>query len=198
MAVNREPILKRCRAYGISPAVLGYNKESNRNPNAGRNKKLSKYGEQLKEKQKLKFIYGVLERQFYNYYELAAKKSGMTGENLLVILESRLDNVVWRMGMASTRREARQLVTHGHFTLNGKKVNIPSLMVKVGDVVAVKESSRSSAKFKALAEALDVKSAPKWLDLDKTNLTVKVVNAPAREDLDYEIDEQQVVELYSK
>ena len=198
MAVNRDPILKRCRALGISPAVLGYDKESNRNPGGDTRKKLSKYGMQLKEKQKLKFIYGVLERQFYNYYELAAKKSGMTGENLLVILESRLDNVVWRMGMASTRREARQLVTHGHFTLNGKKVNIPSLMVKVGDVVAVKESSRSSAKFKALAEALDVKSAPKWLDLDKTNLTVKVVNAPAREDLDYEIDEQQVVELYSK
>jgi len=127
MAVNREPILKRCRAYGISPAVLGYNKESNRNPNAGRNKKLSKYGEQLKEKQKLKFIYGVLERQFYHYYELAAKEEGMTGENLLKILECRLDNVVWRMGIASTRREARQLVSHEHLELNGKKVNVPSI-----------------------------------------------------------------------
>ncbi|MBQ8416785.1 MAG: 30S ribosomal protein S4 [Clostridia bacterium] len=198
MAINRDPILKRCRALGISPAVLGYDKESHRNPKGDVRKKLSKYGVQLKEKQKLKFIYGVMEKQFYNYYEMAAKKAGMTGENLLVILESRLDNIVWRMGMASTRREARQLVTHGHFTLNGNKVDIPSLLVKTGDVVAVKEASRSSAKFKALAEALDTKSAPKWLDLDKTNLSVKVVNAPARDDIDYEVDEQQIVEFYSK
>ena len=198
MAINRDPILKRCRALGISPAVLGYDKESHRNPKGDVRKKLSKYGVQLKEKQKLKFIYGVMEKQFYNYYEMAAKKEGMTGENLLVILESRLDNIVWRMGMASTRREARQLVTHGHFTLNGNKVDIPSLLVKTGDVVAVKEASRSSAKFKALAEALDTKSAPKWLDLDKTNLSVKVVNAPARDDIDYEVDEQQIVEFYSK
>ena len=198
MAINRDPILKRCRALGISPAVLGYDKESHRNPKGDVRKKLSKYGVQLKEKQKLKFIYGVMEKQFYNYYEMAAKKAGMTGENLLVILESRLDNIVWRMGMASPRREARQLVTHGHFTLNGNKVDIPSLLVKTGDVVAVKEASRSSAKFKALAEALDTKSAPKWLDLDKTNLSVKVVNAPARDDIDYEVDEQQIVEFYSK
>ncbi len=198
MAVNHDPILKRCRTLGISPAVLGYDKESHRNPKGDQRKKLSKYGMQLKEKQKLKFIYGVMERQFYNYYELAAKKQGMTGENLLVILESRLDNIVWRMGMANTRREARQLVTHGHFTLNGSKANVPSLLVKVGDVVAVKEASRSSAKFKALAEALDTKSAPKWLELDKANLSVKVMAAPARDDIDYEVDEQQVVELYSK
>ena len=152
MAVNRDPILKRCRALGISPAVLGYNKESNRNPNAGRNKKLSKYGEQLKEKQKLKFIYGVLERQFYHYYELAAKEEGMTGENLLKILECRLDNVVWRMGIASTRREARQLVSHEHLELNGKKVNVPSIRLKVGDVISIRENFRSSERCKALAE----------------------------------------------
>ena len=198
MAVNHDPILKRCRALGISPAVLGYDKESHRNPKGDTRKKLSKYGTQLKEKQKLKFIYGVMEKQFYNYYEMAAKKQGMTGENLLVILESRLDNIVWRMGMANTRREARQLVTHAHFTINGKKVDVPSQLVKVGDVVAVKEASRSSAKFKALAEALDTKSAPKWLELDKANLSVKVIAAPARDDIDYEVDEQQVVELYSK
>ena len=198
MAVNREPILKRCRAYGISPAVLGYNKESNRNPNAGRNKKLSKYGEQLKEKQKLKFIYGVLERQFYHYYEMADKKEGITGENLLKLLECRLDNVVWRMGMASTRREARQLVTHGHFTVNGKKADIASMMVKVGDVVAVKENFRSSAQCKALAEALQGKITAKWLDVDKTALSAKVVAMPARDDIDFEVDEQLVVELYSK
>jgi small subunit ribosomal protein S4 len=198
MAVNHDPILKRCRTLGISPAVLGYDKESHRNPKGDQRKKLSKYGTQLKEKQKLKFIYGVMERQFYNYYELAAKKQGMTGENLLVILESRLDNIVWRMGMANTRREARQLVTHGHFTLNGNKANVPSQLVKIGDVVAVKEASRSNAKFKALAEALDTKTAPKWLELDKANLSVKVMAAPARDDIDYEVDEQQVVELYSK
>ena len=198
MAVNHDPILKRCRTLGISPAVLGYDKESHRNPHGDTRKKLSKYGMQLKEKQKLKFIYGVMERQFYNYYEMAAKKQGMTGENLLVILESRLDNIVWRMGMASTRRDARQLVTHGHFTLNGKKVDVPSQLVKLGDIVAVKEASRSSAKFKALAEALDTKTAPKWLELDKANLSVKVVSAPQRDDIDYEVDEQQVVELYSK
>ena len=198
MAVNHDPILKRCRALGISPAVLGYDKESHRNPKGDVRKKLSKYGTQLKEKQKLKFIYGVMEKQFYNYYEMAAKKQGMTGENLLVILESRLDNIVWRMGLANTRREARQLVTHAHFTLNGKKVDVPSQLVKLGDVVAVKEASRSTTKFKALAEALDTKTAPKWLELDKANLSVKVIAAPARDDIDYEVDEQQVVELYSK
>ena len=198
MAVNHDPILKRCRTLGISPAVLGYNKSSNRNPGSERGKKLSKYGTQLREKQKAKFIYGVLERQFYHYYELAAKKEGVTGENLLQILECRLDNVIWRMGMASTRREARQLVTHSHFTVNGKKANIPSMMVKVGDVVAVKENFRGSAKCKALAEALQTKTAPKWLDVDKTNLSAKVVALPAREDVDFDFNEQLIVELYSK
>ena len=198
MAVNREPILKRCRAYGISPAVLGYNKESNRNPNAGRNKKLSKYGEQLKEKQKLKFIYGVLERQLYHYYELAAKEEGMTGENLLKILECRLDNVVWRMGIASTRREARQLVSHEHFELNGKKVNVPSIRLKVGDVISIRENFRSSERCKALVEELQTKTAPKWLDVNKETLTAKVIALPTKEDLDYPVEEQNIVEFYSK
>ena len=198
MAVNHDPILKRCRALGISPAVLGYDKSSNRNPGSERGRKLSKYGTQLKEKQKLKFIYGVLERQFYHYYELAAKKEGVTGENLLQILECRLDNVVWRMGMASTRREARQLVTHSHFTVNGKKANIPSMMVKVGDVVAVKENFRDSVQCKNLAEALQTKNTAKWLDVDKNGLVAKVVAMPARDDIDFEVDEQLIVELYSK
>ena len=198
MAVNHDPILKRCRTLGISPAVLGYNKSSNRNPGSERGKKLSKYGTQLREKQKVKFIYGVLERQFYHYYELAAKKEGVTGENLLQILECRLDNVIWRMGMASTRREARQLVTHSHFTVNGKKANIPSMMVKVGDVIAVKENFRDSVQCKNLAEALQTKNVAKWLDVDKNNLVAKVVALPARDDIDFEIDEQLIVELYSK
>ena len=198
MAVNHDPILKRCRTLGISPAVLGYDKSSNRNPGSERGRKLSKYGTQLKEKQKLKFIYGVLERQFYHYYELAAKKEGVTGENLLQILECRLDNVIWRMGMASTRREARQLVTHSHFTVNGKKANIPSMMVKVGDVVAVKENFRDSVQCKNLAEALQTKNTAKWLDVDKTGLVAKVVAMPARDDIDFDVDEQLIVELYSK
>ena len=198
MAVNHDPILKKCRALGISPAVLGYDKSSNRNPGADKRKKVSKYGTQLKEKQKVKFIYGVLENQFRHYYEMAAKKEGITGENLLQILESRLDNIVWRMGLANTRREARQLVTHAHFTVNGQKVDIPSYLVKPGDVVALKESSRSSEKFKALAEALDTKIVPKWLDLDKAALSAKVVAHSTREDIDYEVEEQQIVELYSK
>ena len=198
MAVNHDPILKKCRALGISPAVLGYDKSSNRNPGADKRKKVSKYGTQLKEKQKVKFIYGVLENQFRHYYEMAAKKEGISGENLLQILESRLDNVVWRMGLANTRREARQLVTHAHFTVNGQKVDIPSYLVKPGDVVALKESSRSSEKFKALAEALDTKIVPKWLDLDKAALSAKVVAHSTREDIDYEVEEQQIVELYSK
>ncbi|MBP5236465.1 MAG: 30S ribosomal protein S4 [Clostridia bacterium] len=198
MAVNHDPILKRCRALGISPTVLGYDKSSNRNPGADRRRKISKYGTQLKEKQKVKFIYGVLEIQFYNYYEMATKKEGITGENLLKILESRLDNVVWRMGLASTRREARQLVNHAHFTVNGKKVNIPSFLVKPGDVVAVKEKSRSSEKFKALAESLDTRIIPKWLDMNKETLSAKVISLASRDEIDYEVDEQLIVELYSK
>ena len=161
-------------------------------------KKIEEYGKQLREKQKARRYYGVLEGQFKHYYELAEKKEGITGTNLLIILESRLDNVVYRMGLAESHKEARQLVLHAHFTLNGKKVNVPSILVKPGDVVAVKETSRASAKFKALAEALESKTAPKWLDVDKTALSGKVVSYPAREDIDFDFNEQLIVELYSK
>jgi len=161
-------------------------------------KKMGEYGIQLREKQATRRYYGVLEKQFKNYYEEADRKEGMTGENLLILLERRLDNVVYRMGLAESHKEARQLVLHAHFTVNGKKVNVPSILVKPGDVVAVKESSRDSAKFKALAEALESKTAPKWLDVDKAALSGKVVSFPAREDIDFEFNEQLIVELYSK
>ena len=161
-------------------------------------KKMGEYGVQLREKQTTRRYYGVLEKQFKNYYEEAARKEGMTGENLLILLERRLDNTVYRMGLAESHKEARQLVLHAHFTLNGKKVNIPSLLVKPGDVISVKESSRSSEKFKALAESLESKTAPKWLDLNKADLSAKVVAFPAREDIDFEFNEQLIVELYSK
>ena len=161
-------------------------------------KKMGEYGVQLREKQATRRYYGVLEKQFRNYYDEAARKEGMTGENLLILLERRLDNVVFRMGLAESHRDARQLVLHAHFTLNGKKVNIPSILVKPGDVIAVKESSRDSAKIKGLAEALESKTAPKWLDVDKTNLQAKVVSFPAREDIDFDFNEQLIVELYSK
>ena len=162
------------------------------------NKKQREYGMQLREKQKTRRYYGVLEKQFKNYFAEADRKEGMTGENLLKLIERRLDNVVYRMGMAESRKEARQLVLHEHFTLNGKKVNIPSIIVSAGDVVAVRENFRGSAKCKSLAEALQTKNAPKWLDVDKTNLTAKVVALPAREDVDFEINEQHIVEFYSK
>ena len=161
-------------------------------------KKVEEYGKQLREKQKARRYYGVLEGQFKHYYELAEKKEGITGTNLLIILESRLDNVVYRMGMAASRKEARQLVLHAHFTLNGKKVTIPSLLVKPGDVVAVKESSRSSVKIKELIEGMQSAITPKWLDVDKTALSAKVLTLPAREDIDFEFEEQLIVELYSK
>ncbi|MBR3965336.1 MAG: 30S ribosomal protein S4 [Clostridia bacterium] len=198
MAVNHEPIVKRCRALGIDPAVLGYEKKSNRNPGADKRKKTSDYGLQLKEKQKLKFIYGVLETQFANYYDMAAKQEGMTGENLLRLLERRLDNVIFRMGMAKTRKEARQLVRHNHFLVNGKKVNIPSILVRVGDTVTVAETSKDSEKFKALAEIMNSRISPKWLEVDKQNATAKVVALPQRDDIEYPVEEQLVVELYSK
>ena len=161
-------------------------------------KKMREYGMQLREKQTTKRYYGVLEKQFRNYYDEAARKEGMTGENLLVLLERRLDNVAYRMGMAECRRDARQLVRHGHFTVNGKKVNIPSILVKAGDVISVKEGSRESAKIKALVEAMEGKIKPKWLDVDTANLSAKVVNLPAREDIDFDFEEQLIVELYSK
>ena len=161
-------------------------------------KKVEEYGKQLREKQKARRYYGVLEGQFKHYYELAEKKEGITGTNLLIILESRLDNVVYRMGMAASRKEARQLVLHAHFTLNGKKVTIPSLLVKPGDVVAVKESSRSSVKIKELIDGMQSAITPKWLDVDKNALSAKVLTLPAREDIDFEFEEQLIVELYSK
>ena len=161
-------------------------------------KKLREYGMQLREKEKTKRYYGVLERQFVNYFEEADRAKGMTGENLICLLERRLDNTVYRMGMGASRKEARQLILHGHFQLNGKNVNIPSLIVKAGDVISVKEASRKSVKIKDLAESLSTKSAPKWLDVDKNGLSVKVATLPAREDVDFEFNEQLIVELYSK
>ena len=161
-------------------------------------KKLKEYGMQMREKQTTKRYYGVLEKQFRNYYEEAARKEGMTGANLLILLERRLDNVVYRMGMGECRRDARQLVMHGHFTVNGKKVDIPSYIVKPGDVIAVKETSRSSEKFKGLAESEGGATVPKWLDADRKNFTAKVLAMPTREDIDFEFNEQLIVELYSK
>ena len=162
------------------------------------NKKMREYGLQMREKQKTRRYYGVLEKQFVNYYEEAARKEGMTGENLICLLERRLDNVVYRMGFASSHKEARQLVLHGHFTLNGKKANIPSLIVKAGDEIAVKEASRDSVKFKALAESAATTTAPKWLEVKADAMTAKVVTLPAREDVDFDFNEQLIVELYSK
>ena len=198
MAKNMQPIAKRCKALGISPAVMGYaKKETNRNPGGQMRKKKSEYGIQLNEKQKVKFIYGILEKQFHDYYEAAAAAPGKTGDNLLITVERRLDNVVYRMGFAMTRRQARQLVTHAHFTVNGKKVNIPSYLVKVGDVVELKEGSRSLDKFKGSLEANASRVVPKWLEMDKNNVA-KVIAEPAREDIDLPIEEHLIVELYSK
>ncbi len=198
MAVSREPILKRCKALGISPMVMGIAKETKRDPNANKRKKVSEYGTQLKEKQKLKFIYGVLEKQFYHYFEIAQKMEGQAGTNLITILESRLDNAVFRMGLAMTRREARQLVTHGHYLVNGKRVDIPSYRLKVGDVISLKENSKKSAKFKQIIEATAGRTTPTWLEVNKDNQTAKVIRMPVKEDLDYEIEEHLIVELYSK
>ncbi len=201
MAVNRDPILKKCRSLDISPIVLGYseNKKSKRFQKDGaRRKKVSEYGMQLKEKQKLKFIYGVLEKQFYHYYELAIKEEGIAGENLIKILESRLDNVVFRMGLAITRREARQLVTHGHFCVNGKKVDIPSYRVKEGDVVSLCEKSKKSKKFEQIEEVAGGRLTPMWLDVNKEKKQAKVTRQFQRDDLDFEIAEHLIIELYSK
>ncbi len=195
MAKNRQPVLKRCRTLGIEPTCMGIDKSSNRNPRQGRRKQ-SEYALQLNEKQKVKFIYGVLEKQFHHYYELATKKEGITGEMLLQILESRLDNIVFRLGLANTRREARQIVNHGHILVNGSKVNIPSYLVKPGDVISVKE--KSMPRIKEIAEANARRIVPKWLSMDKENLTANVVSLAAREDIDYEVNETLIVELYSK
>ena len=198
MAKNRQPIAKRCRALGISPAVMGYSgKKSFRNPNGNSRRKKSEYSLQLTEKQKVKFIYGIMEKQFRAYYEKAEKAQGKTGSVLLTLIEHRLDNVVFRLGLASTRREARQLVNHAHFTVNGKKVNIPSYLVRVGDVIEVKETSRSSNRFKAIAENNSA-VVPKWLEKASDNLGGKVIAEPEREDIDFPVEEHLIVELYSK
>ena len=198
MAKNMQPVLKRCRTLGVSPAVMGYSRTSNKNPGGQRRAKKSEYAMQLTEKQKVKFVYGMQERQFRSYYEKASRAEGNTGEVLLSMLERRLDNVVYRLGYASTRREARQLVNHGHFTVNGKRVNIPSFLVKVGDLVAVCEASVSKPRFKKMKEDDAFVAAPKWLDRDKNTLQGKVVAIPTKEDIDFEIAEHLIVELYSK
>ena len=198
MAKNSQPIAKRCRALGISPAVMGYSKKSsNRNPGGKMRRKQSEYGIQVTEKQKVKFIYGILEKQFRMYYEKAEKMEGKTGENLLSLVERRLDNVVYRLGLCSTRREGRQLVNHAHFTVNGKKCNIPSYIVKAGDVIAVADGSKDTNRFKAIAENDGATLVPKWLE--KTDkLSGKVIALPARDDIDYPVEEHLIVELYSK
>lgn len=198
MARNMQPVLKRCKTLGIEPAAMGIHKTSTRNPNQGRRRKQSEYGLQLNEKQKVKFIYGVLEKQFRKYYVMATKRQGITGEMLLQILESRLDNVVFRMGLANTRREARQIVSHGHIQINGKKVDIPSYLVKPGEVISVKEKSKNSDRMKEIVETNASKVVPKWLDMDKNTMTAKVVSLADREDIDFEVQEHLIVELYSK
>ncbi len=200
MAKNRQPIAKRCRTLGISPAVMGYDRKTSiRNPRGNMRRRKSEYSIQLTEKQKVKFIYGILEKQFRSYYEKAEKAQGKTGEVLLSMIERRLDNVVFRLGMASSRREARQLVNHAHFTVNGKKVNIPSYLVKVGDVIALREKSRSIAKFKAIANGdLVLCSAPKWLKKDEPLFGGTVIALPQRDDIDFPVEEHLIVELYSK
>ena len=197
MAKNREPIAKHAKALGISPATMGYAKKTTtRNTNTQTRRKKSEYALQLQEKQKVKFVYGILEKQFRGYYEKAVRMPGKAGENLLIQLESRLDNVVYRLGYAATRREARQMVNHGHFTVNGKKVNIPSYQVKPGMVVALKDSSRSIERFKQNLEIYHV--VPRWLEFDENNMIGKVVAVPTREDIDLPVEERLIVELYSK
>ena len=197
MAVNRVPVLKRCRALGIEPAVLGYDKKSNRQ-NQRIGKKVSEYGTQLREKQKAKFIYGVLEKPFRNYYEKADRMKGMTGENLMTMLESRLDNVIFRLGLARTRREARQVVGHKHVMVNGKKINIPSYLVKAGDVIELTDKAKSLNRYKEIVEVTGGRLVPEWLDGDLENFKGTVKNLPTREMIDVPVDEMLIVELYSK
>ena len=197
MARNMQPILKRCRTLGIEPTVMGIDKSSNKNPKPGK-KKQSEYGQQLTEKQKVKFIYGMLEKQFKKYYVMETKRQGITGEMLLQILESRLDNVVYRLGLANTRREARQIVNHGHILINGKRVDIPSYLVKPGEVITVKDKMKNSDRMKEIVETNASRVVPKWLDMNKETLTGKVVALAQRDDIDYEVKEHLIVELYSK
>ena len=197
MAVNRTPVLKRCRSLNLDPIYLGIDKKSNRKAkNAGR--KISEYGMQLREKQKAKFIYGVLEKPFRNYYKKAEKMKGMTGENLMVMLESRLDSIIFRLGFARTRREARQIVDHKHVLVNGKSVNIPSYLVKAGDVIEIREKSKSLTRYKEILEATNGRLVPEWLEADRDALKGTVVQLPTREAIDVPVDEMLIVELYSK
>ena len=197
MAVNRTPVLKRCRSLGLEPSYLGYDKKSNRQ-NARAGKKVSEYGLQLREKQKAKFIYGILEKPFRNYYEKADRMKGMTGENLMILLESRLDSVVFRMGFARTRREARQVVDHKHVLVNGKVVNIPSYLIKAGDVIEIKESAKTMQRYKDIAEVTGGRLVPEWMDVDIDNFKGTIKNLPTREMIDVPVDEMLIVELYSK
>ena len=198
MAVNRVPVLKRCRTLGLEPSYLGYDKKSNRT-NARAGKKVSEYGLQLREKQKAKFIYGVLEKPFRNYYEKADRMmTGLTGENLMTILESRLDSVVFRMGFARTRREARQIVGHKHVLVNGKCVNIPSYLIKAGDVIEIREKSKSLQRYKDIAEVTGGRLVPAWMDVDAENFKGTIKNLPTREEIDVPVNEMLIVELYSK
>ena len=200
MAKNTQPIAKRCKALNISPAAMGYDKKTtNRKPKANVRRKQSEYATQLQEKQKVKFVYGIMEKQFRMYYEKAARMPGKTGENLLVLVERRMDNVVYRLGFANTRREARQLVSHSHFTVNGKRMNIPSYLVKAGDVIEVKEASRSTTRFKALTgEDAPKVLVPEWLEREKNALKGTVTRLPVRADVDVPVEEHLIVELYSK
>ena len=197
MAVNRVPVLKRCRSLGLDPVYLGIDKKSNRQSKRG-NKKISEYGLQLREKQKAKFIYGVLEKPFHNYYNKADRMKGMTGANLMTILESRLDNVVFRLGFARTRREARQIVDHKHVLVNGKQVNIPSYLVKAGDTIEIKEKCKVSQRYKDILEVTGGRMVPEWLDVDQENLKGEVKELPTREMIDVPVNEMLIVELYSK
>ena len=197
MAVNRVPVLKRCRSLGMDPVYLGIDKKSNRQLKRS-NRKMSEYGLQLREKQKAKFIYGVLGKPFRNYFEKAQRMNGMTGDNLMILLESRLDNVVFRMGFARTRREARQIVDHKHVLVNGKQVNIPSYLVKAGDTVEIKEAKKSSPRYKEIVEVTGGRMVPDWLEVDQENLKGTVKELPAREAIDVPVDEMLIVELYSK
>ena len=197
MAVNRVPVLKRCRSLGMDPIYLGIDKKSNRQLKRA-NKKMSEYGLQLREKQKAKFIYGVLEKPFRNYFEKAQRMSGMTGENLMIMLESRLDNVVFRMGFARTRKEARQIVDHKHVLVKVKQVNIPSYLIKAGDVIQIKENKKASVRYKQILEVTAGRLVPEWLDVDAENLKGAVKELPSREVIDVPVNEMLIVELYSK
>ena len=197
MAVDRTPVLKRCRSLGLDPVYLGIDKKSNRELKRA-NRKMSEYGLQLREKQKAKFIYGVLEKPFRNYYEKAERMPGMTGTNLMTMLESRLDNVIFRLGFARTRKEARQIVDHKHVLVNGKQVNIPSYLVKAGDTIEIKESVKSAQRYKDILEVTGGRLVPEWLDCDQENLKGTVKELPNREAIDVPVNEMLIVELYSK